>query len=57
MYTRNRRGCVLGITIALALISRPAFAQSPNLGKPVTVVAENAIGLGIVIDSAYRETA
>jgi mono/diheme cytochrome c family protein len=36
MYTRRLGGYLLGISIAVALSSRHAFAQTPNLGKPLT---------------------
>ena len=50
MYMRNRRGYVLGIAITLAIISRPAFAQSPNLGKPVTPAEIAAWDINIMPD-------
>ena len=50
MYTRKGKGYILEIAIALAFISRPAFAQSPNLGKPVIPAEIAAWDINIMPD-------
>src|SRR5215510_9940024 len=50
MYTRKGKGYILEIAIAFAFISRPAFAQSPNLGKPVTPAEIAAWDINIMPD-------